>query len=389
MLRITTQLIDARADVHIWSETFDRTFDDIFLIQDEVAAEVANRLQMELGVERPKATEHHPVAYALYGQAWPKIVGSAEERREAEDLLRRALEIEPDYLDAKVGLAWIHDGRGNDALFAGDTALANQEYERAAQIAFDVESADPDNVQVHLWRAWANIRRIGDAVPHAEKALAIEPTHTDALNTAVVVLTRLWRTEEAIPVARYAWERDPLNTFVIWNLARAQFNAGEYEAAAETWRAFTTFNPDAVHAQSKIGLSILLQGRPEDALGHFRTAVADKALSLHGQVLALYDLGRIAEANAAFDQLQKDEASHAYLVGTAAAWIGNVDEAFAMFETVREETSGSIFRVEADSPLYANLRDDPRWLPFLASVELAPEYLASVEFNPRLPRELR
>ena len=203
-------------------------------------------------------------------------------------------------------------------------------------------------------------------------------------------MTRLWREEEAQAIARYATERDPLNTHAIWNLARAQLNGGQYELAEQTMRTFQALNPTSLQAPWSIGLSLLLQSKPEAALQVFVDQVPDDAMQLHGKTLALYELGRIDEYEAALGELigLKDAddliALWPFLVATACAWTGNLDDAFKYLEKQRQLNSG-IFRVAANSPLYENLKDDPRWLPFLASVELAPEHLASVEFNPRLP----
>ena len=68
-VRITAQLIDARSDSHLWSETYDRTLDDIFAIQDEIAEAVVEELKIELLGERPRVAETNPEAYALYLQA--------------------------------------------------------------------------------------------------------------------------------------------------------------------------------------------------------------------------------------------------------------------------------------------------------------------------------
>lgn len=69
MIRITAQLIEAGSDTHLWSETFDRPFVDIFVIQDEVAAEVVRQLRITLLDGPPRATRVNPHAYAMYLQA--------------------------------------------------------------------------------------------------------------------------------------------------------------------------------------------------------------------------------------------------------------------------------------------------------------------------------
>jgi TolB-like protein len=79
-IRITAQLIDRRSDSHIWSETFDRPWKDIFAIQDEVAAAVVERLKVTLVDEANGIEKTDPDAYALYLQA-----GSILSRKTPED----------------------------------------------------------------------------------------------------------------------------------------------------------------------------------------------------------------------------------------------------------------------------------------------------------------
>jgi hypothetical protein len=68
-VRITVQLIDARSDTHLWSEAYDRPLDDIFAVQDEIAAAVVAQLKLKLLGAAPKAKAVDPTAYALYLQA--------------------------------------------------------------------------------------------------------------------------------------------------------------------------------------------------------------------------------------------------------------------------------------------------------------------------------
>ena len=67
-VRITAQLIEAGSDTHQWSQTYDRTLDDIFAIQDEIAADVVAQLKVALLGEVPKVRVTDPEAYALYLQ---------------------------------------------------------------------------------------------------------------------------------------------------------------------------------------------------------------------------------------------------------------------------------------------------------------------------------
>lgn len=392
VLRITVQLIDARADAHVWSDTYEHFTEDIFAIQDEVASEVATQLEAKLSLDPPKARHHDAVAYALYLKARQTLMQGDVTSDSAGEMLRRALELDPGFNDAKVLLAWHHDQRGDEALDSGDTATELREKRQATILVDEVLAREPGHPAGNTWKAWSYMRDIATAARYVERALQTEPTYPDALNAAAVVLTRLWRAEEAIPIARYASDRDPMATFVTWNLARAYLNAGRYKEAEETFRAHIVSVPDARRALAGIGLALLLQGNAAEALRQFDEQVDDAALRLWGQALALHDLGRSDDAMSALAELINLQGVHGmyhwWLTGTAYAWMGFVDEAFEYFEKQRDADSGS-FRVEADSPLYDNLRDDPRWQPFLASVELDPDFLASVTFNPKLPSEIR
>jgi len=92
-VRITAQLIDARSDTHLWSETYDRPLDNIFAVQDEIAAAVVAQLKLKLLGAAPPAKAVDPKAYALYLQA--RQIGrqrTPEAFERSNALYRQALE---------------------------------------------------------------------------------------------------------------------------------------------------------------------------------------------------------------------------------------------------------------------------------------------------------
>ena len=103
------QLIEARSDTHLWSETYDRPLDDIFAIQDDVAAKVVDQLRITLLGELPTTTPVNVLAYALYLQAQQLVkLQLVNEFPKAEGMLKRALEIDPTYVDALVELMLVY-----------------------------------------------------------------------------------------------------------------------------------------------------------------------------------------------------------------------------------------------------------------------------------------
>ncbi len=100
-LRITAQLIDTQSDSHLWSETYDRTLDDIFVIQDEIAAAVVDKLKVTLLGAAPMVDETDPQAYALYLQArFLSRQGTPENWERAIAMFEQVLAIDPGYAPA-------------------------------------------------------------------------------------------------------------------------------------------------------------------------------------------------------------------------------------------------------------------------------------------------
>jgi len=389
-LRITAQLIDARADAHVWSDTYDHASENIFDIQDAVAAEVAGQLKTELALDPPKAERHDPVAYALYLQA-----DEAETEEAKRELLEQALERDPGFLDAIAELAFSHGDSSHEALYAEDFEAAKWHDEQSRLLVDQVLAQEPGYPSINATLAWEAFREpdLAQAAMYAERALESEPTHFGALTTAGEILTRLWRAEQAIPILRYASERDPVNSYHFGNLGNAYLDAGQYASAEEAFRVYEVLEPDDQSwPRWQLGLALLLQGKAGEALQHFdENFVEDHPLRFHGKTLALHDLGRADDAAAELARLLEVDPNQPaidWVIGTAYAWLGAKDEAFGYFER-QKEAAIMAFTSMANSPLYANLRDDPRWLPFLISVNLDPEFLASIEFNPRLPAEIR
>jgi TolB-like protein/Flp pilus assembly protein TadD len=378
-IRITAQLIDAHADAHLWSETYDREMADIFAIQDEVAARVVEELKVAMSVGLAPVERHDPEAYPLYLQASQLLEGIEPDRLErAEQLLLRD---------------WYRSG---DAYDAGDFELAEEHYARQNAILHEVAAVDPENVQLNLARAWQGMSNTAAAARYIERALDKDPHNTRALNTAMVLMMRLWRTNTARAIGEYIVKRDPLASHVQWNLARALLNSGAFEAAENTSRTMIALERDTTGHRWFLGTALLFQGEPESALEYFRQ-IPDEAAEyrLQGTAMALHDLGRLDESQAALARLvelteavPEEELRWFHGIAVTYAWIGDIDKAFDYLEQTRLHRSGNL-RVAADSPFYVRLKDDPRWMPFLEAAGLAPAQLNAIEFNPRLPAEIR
>ncbi len=197
-VRITAQLIKAGTDTHLWSQTYDRKLDDIFAIQDEIAADVVKQLKVTLLGAAPKARTTDPVAYALYLQAVQLgRQSTAEAFHQSDALYRKVLAIDPRYAPAWHGLA------RNFGIETGEGLLPGKEgFAQAREAAVKALAIDPDYAPAHAELGW--IAMYGDNDPagaalHLERALALEPADLSVLATSATLLaswaasTRRWR----------------------------------------------------------------------------------------------------------------------------------------------------------------------------------------------------
>ena len=144
-VRITAQLIKAGTDTHLWSQTYDRKLDDIFAVQDEIAADVVKQLKVTLLGAAPKARTTDPEAYALYLQAVQ--LGrqfTAEAFQQSDALYRKVLAIDPRYAPAWDGLARNFGSETSQGLLS-----SKEGYAQAREAATKALAIDPDYAPAH------------------------------------------------------------------------------------------------------------------------------------------------------------------------------------------------------------------------------------------------
>src|SRR5512133_2613299 len=323
-VRITAQLIKAGTDTHLWSQTYDRKLDDIFAIQDEIAADVVKQLKVTLLGAAPKARTTDPEAYALYLQAVQ--LGrqfTAEPFQQSDALYRKVLEIDPRYAPAWVGLA---RNFGNEI---SQGLLSNKDgYAQAREATTKALAIDPDYAPAHAWLGW--IAMFGDndlagAAQHFKRALALDPTDLNVLGNSAVLLTSLGRLDEALALDDAQVRRDPVNVTALSNLGADQRNAGKFEAEIEQ---------ETSEAWKMIGLS-----------------------------MAYHALGRKADSDAALAALiAKYEKDAPYNIAYVYAYRGEADKAFAWLDKAVEYGDGGLGEIVTENlltrstPIHAGCR---------------------------------
>jgi tetratricopeptide (TPR) repeat protein len=129
-----------------------------------------------------------------------------------------------------------------------------------------------------------------------------------------------------------------------------------------------------------------LKGDKEAALAE---ALKEKSevWRLLGLVIAYHALERNAESDAALEELiQKYEEGGAFNIAYVLAYRGEADRAFEWLDKAVEHQDPGLSEIMLE-PLFANIRNDPRWLPFLRKIGYAPEQLAAIKFDVKVPQQ--
>jgi len=374
-VRITTQLIDATADRHLWSESYERPLADIFAIQDEVAESVLPAIQHRVTGQTPTVIRTDPATYSLHLQAvhfFLQRTASGLER--AVEYSSRALEIDPDYAPAWITLASAYINQVNRGSRPREEGyrLAIEAIDRALDLA-------PEYPLAHSARAWVAMsfeRDYAAAAAHFRRATALAPNSGVVLGNRAVLAVALGRLDEARRLTERGIELDPVNSVGYANRADQLIRLDRPVEAEQAARKALALSPGMSHAQGNLALAQLLQERPADALA---SAQLDDNDAARHYVLALahYAAGNWQAADQALTDLKRQHAGDAaYFIGVVYAWRGEIEDAFVWLNRAMDENQ-STFGLRTE-PFLRVLYDDPRWLETLEKAGLAPDQVDGI-----------
>jgi serine/threonine-protein kinase len=316
-VRVTAQLMNARDGFQLWSERYDRSLDDIFAIQDEIARNIVEHLQLALGLKRgdPQALVARPTddleAYELF------LRGREAVQQRTPPSMRRGLEFfqqavarDPAYARAHLGVAEAYIGLGvyqviptKEAREKAEAAIAKAESLRSDLAALPYLRAQ---LKLYLRPDWST------AGEDLAEALRRDPD--DALaNVYMGYLSGLLHDVAGCRewTAR-AVARDPLSPFVRGIAGMALYCAGEYEHALRLYEEGLTLDSNFVLCLWLSGITLERLDRADESLARFSRAVdlsRRAALMVSFQIRALVRLGRLDEARVLRDELRTRAAS--------------------------------------------------------------------------------
>lgn len=378
-IRITVELVDVADRFQIWADSYDQKFERIFDIQSNIAENIARSLRATFSSEEGERLQKKPTkdleAYWLYLQGryfrnQTTIVGFEK----AIQYFEKAVEMDPDYALAYVGLANVYN------MLGGYEFMRPKEvYPKARAAALKAIEIDEELAEAHTALAWNNFRFNYDwegAEREYQRASELRPDDSALLGWDAMYLLCAGRYDEAVLVSQRAQELDPLSLPVNTMEGFALFIAGRYGRAIEKLKTILEMNPDFAWANSVLGEVYEKQGLYADSFAAF-----EKAIASYGESPSLFmgflghayaKGGRVEEARKILGELEELSTKRyvsPYAVGIIYLGLGQDSRAFELLDQAYEERTTMMSSLRFDHR-FDDYRSDPRFIALLERVGL-------------------
>ncbi len=370
-LRVQVRLVDARDGSTRWSETYDREFQDVFAVQDEIARAVARELDVRLIPVRDSASLRRRTpevaAYEFYLRGNDQALFRSDSGvRRGVEYFKQAIAADSTYAAAFAGLSRMYinlSGRDDPGMPVDDLhALAEQAARRALALDDSLAEAHAALGLIRLYIA-SDFRL---AETELKRAVALDPTGALPRQWLAQLYLRTGRPAEALAEARGALKVDPLSPSAHAEVAHALLANGRYDEALTQLERIAAVRPPLLRAASYTAQAYAMKGMWPEAIAAVRP-VAEKggspALALHGYMLAR--AGQREEAlrlRATLLERWRRGESGAFEVAVVDAGLGDLDQAFAWLERSMDAPSMNPTQYLM-MPILEDLRADPRFEP--------------------------
>lgn len=255
-VRINAQLIEVQTDRHLWAETFDRelTAENVFELQSEIARKIVNAISVELSPEEEQLLSQVPTqnlaAYDAYLRAREVFYGANYSRSQEEaalPLLERAIELDPNYVDAHVLLAMIYGQLYWRGIDTSDELL--EKYRSTLDLVNQLNPNSPGALRAqanYLYRVENNYDRSLDVL---KRAVHAAPGNVDIHADIAFSLRRLGRWEESIASFGRALQLDPANAFYRATMLETMESTRKWQDILDNSVALEDADPDELGIQ--------------------------------------------------------------------------------------------------------------------------------------------
>lgn len=374
-VRVTAQLINARADRHLWAESYERNINDILALQDELARDIAAEVRVNLTPQEHSRLRSEKAinssAYDAYLRGryfWAQR--NAEAIDKAKSYFKQALREDPTFAPAYSGLSdcyWVGWGAKIDM------PLAEQYAQKA--IALEPELAEG---HASLGISYLNEYQLHDAEKELRRAIELRPGYGMAHHFYAAYLLAVGRAEEALAENERARQLDPFSMAVNTMRMIILIGARKYEQALDQGQKYAEIVPQSPVPHKGMARVYWLEGKALEAISEERKAAAlEHSTELQrsmDQLTAIYQKsGLLAAEQGAVQFMESDHEGH-YDEMALAFQYGNLKDktkVFQWLEQSRKVFNGNLFLGLNTAPEFDFLRGDARFQDLLRRLNLA------------------
>ncbi|WP_155212026.1 adenylate/guanylate cyclase domain-containing protein [Fulvivirga aurantia] len=371
-VRITAQLINAGDGYHIWSETYDRSLEDIFEVQDEISRVIANKLRKKLSAEEKTEsivtqTTNNVNAYNYYLRGlYESNKWTPPDALVAIKYYKKAIEEEPDF-------ALPYGKIASDYAFLGITGFMNVHDSKQKALEYGVHALNRNSDDIEALLALAMVKFFVDwdwegALQNVLKAkeINVNSPHARIMHALYHMLYSEY--ELGIIEIEEALRIDPLSTDTNRTLADFYYFMGQYDEAIRLYNKILSFAPDFKAATEFKAWALLMKGSYDKAIALFKNMESSTvhAIKHDTQLGFAYALkGNKEKALKYLDKLDKaakEEPDVSYNIDYATLYVGlsEPEKALDYLEKCVEERIGAMIFLD-QSPMWRPLRGHKRF----------------------------
>jgi TolB-like protein/class 3 adenylate cyclase len=278
-MRVNVQIIDAETGNHLWAERFDKPLADLFDMQDEIVARLANTLNAQLAAAEARRAEQTPTpdSMDLYfqGLAWLNKGAAPNDVEQARSFYERALAADPDNVDALIGSAIADATEGANSFVTDPTAA----FAAAEAKLTKALSSVPDHALGQLWLGFVKMltKRAAEGIAECEHALALDCNLADAHGTIGLGKVLIGRAEESEAHIAEALRLSPRDTWAytwIFTAGMAKLHLGSYEQAVAWCRRSIEANRRHPDAYFELAAALAQLDRLDEAHSAVKAGIA-------------------------------------------------------------------------------------------------------------------
>ena len=378
-VRITAQLIRAATDQHLWADSYERDFQDVLALQDEVAhaitRQVEGRLRQGNEVRRESSRPVNPEAYEAYLKGlyyWNKR--TVESLKKSAQYFEEAIERDPSYAPAYAGLASFYYISSLSGILTPNESMPKAKAAAMKALQIDDSLAEAHAVLAAAIFSYDHDSRAAEA--EYKRALELNPGSAQVHYWyGFWFLTISGRYPEAISEMQRAQALDPLSLLINTHLANTLAWAGHYDQAEQQYLKTLELDPHFAWAHELLAWLYQQKGMYEAALTETQKAAADSndTPQIMSQLARAYALaGKRAEALKVVAELNRLSQQGVYVssydMATVYVALGDNQRSFAELERAFEEHAG--VNALKEDPRFEALHSDPRFQDLLRRINI-------------------